>query len=195
MSDVQYACTVVVAIVLLSTPPIATGLEATMATHMLVQIPAFVALGILLARMVPAAVMKAVGRYNAHGLVGLMLAMCVSAVWMVPRAIDAATIDASASVAKTVSLVGTGIAVRLSWSAAGTIVQLFFVGNWTWMTAAVGLFYVESPLRLCNAYLINDQYATGGGLLVLSLSVFILWAVGQGGEIQVPDRREDLSGS
>jgi hypothetical protein len=43
------------------------------------------------------------------------------------------------------------------------------------MTAIVGLLYQDTPARLCNAYLLDDQLRAGQGLVLLSVALPALW--------------------
>ena len=50
-----------------------------------------------------------------------------------------------------------------------------FLGNLLAMTAIVGLLYIDSPLRLCNAYLQDDQILLGQWLVGISATLGLLW--------------------
>ena len=43
------------------------------------------------------------------------------------------------------------------------------------MTAIVGLLYIDSPLRLCNAYLQDDQIRLGQWLVGISSALGLAW--------------------
>jgi uncharacterized membrane protein YqjE len=68
-----------------------------------------------------------------------------------------------------------GAALRLSWRAAGLVVQGFFLGNMLPMTAVVGQLYIDAPLRLCNAYLLDDQARLGQWLIALAVLLALAW--------------------
>ena len=53
--------------------------------------------------------------------------------------------------------------------------QGFFLGNVLPMTAAAGQLYQDSPLRLCNAYLLDDQVRLGQWLVALAVAAGIAW--------------------
>ena len=67
------------------------------------------------------------------------------------------------------------MALRLSWRRAGLLVQGFFLGNVLPMTAAVGQLYQDAPVRLCNAYLLDDQVRLGWMLVALAVAVALAW--------------------
>lgn len=157
------------------TPHARDLLEGSMFLHMLVQIPALVLAGYWLSAEMPARFREALQTFNAQGVTGWALASLVVTFWMLPRALDMAVADPAVDVAKFAVLLLVGLAIRLSLAVSGTVVQLFFLGNWAWMTATVGLLYVETPERLCNAYLSGDQTVTGYGLVLEALIISAAW--------------------
>lgn len=161
--------------VLLAWPPLRHALEASMWRHMVLQFPLLMAAGALLAAALPPRTRGAVARWNAHGIAGLVLVACVLAVLMVPRVLDLALRDPAIEAAKVAVLLGAGAALRLSWRAAGLVVQGFFLGNMLPMTAVVGQLYIDAPLRLCNAYLLDDQARLGQWLIALAVLLALGW--------------------
>lgn len=158
-----------------ATPPARGLLEGSMALHMLVQVPLLVLAGYWLSAALPVRFRQTLQSFNAQGITGWALASLVLAFWMLPRALDAAVALPAVDAAKFAVLLLAGLAIRLSLAASGTVVQLFFVGNWAWMTATVGLLYVETPERLCNAYLSADQATTGYALVSQAAVICALW--------------------
>ncbi len=161
--------------VLLAWPPLRHALEASMWRHMVLQFPLLMAAGALLAAALPPRARGAVARWNAHGIAGLVLVACVLAVLMVPRVLDLALRDPAIEAAKVAVLLGAGAALRLSWRAAGLVVQGFLLGNMLPMTAVVGQLYIDAPLRLCNAYLLDDQARLGQWLIALAVLLALAW--------------------
>lgn len=156
-------------------PGLRPWLEADMARHMLLQFPLVIASGFWMAGLLPMRMQSVVARFNVAGISGLVLALLVASLWMVPRALDEAVRAWPVEAAKIASLWLAGAALQLSWKRAGPVVQLFFLGNWAWMTATIGMVYMESPLRLCNVYLVDDQRTTGMGLMAAALLLPLLW--------------------
>jgi hypothetical protein len=114
-----------------------------------------------------------VARWNAHGIAGLVGVALVLAVLMVPRVLDlAARRHRGRQVRRAAA---AGAALRLSWRAAGLVVQGFFLGNMLPMTAVVGQLYIDAPLRLCNAYLLDDQARLGQWLIALAVLLALGW--------------------
>ena len=161
--------------VLLAWPTLRQALEASMWRHMVLQFPLLMAAGALLAAALPPRARGAVARWNAHGIAGLVLVAVVLAVLMVPRVLDLALREPAIEAAKCAALVLAGAALRLSWRAAGLVVQGFFLGNVLPMTAVVGQLYIDAPLRLCNAYLLDDQARLGQWLIALAVLLALGW--------------------
>lgn len=155
----------------LALPPVRQLLEASMTLHMLVQFPLLVLAGFLLARMIPAPWRLRADAWNAHGIAGLLASGLVLMLLMIPRVLDLSLLDARIEAAKFLALLGCGMALQLSWRRAGLLVQGFFLGNLLPMTAAAGQWFQDTPVRVCNAYLLDDQLRLGQGLVLLSIVV------------------------
>jgi hypothetical protein len=156
-------------------PPMRQVLEAGMAAHMLLQFPVLIAAGILLAGQAPPALRARSAKWNAHGITGLALAALSTSLGMIPRLLDLALTDMRAETVKCAVLILCGIALRLSWRPAGIVVQGFFLGNVLPMMAIAGSLYTDTPLRLCNAYRLDEQLWVGQGLIWLAGGVGALW--------------------
>ena len=55
------------------------------------------------------------------------------------------------------------------------MLQGFFLGMLLPMMAVVGQLYIDSPLRLCNAYLLDDQERLGRWLIGLAAVFALAW--------------------
>lgn len=164
-----------VVLALLLVPVLRQWLTASMWRHMALQFPAWMAVGAWLVAGLSPAARARIARWNAYGISGLVGAGIVLAVLMVPRVLDLALVSPSIEAAKCVALLFAGAALRLSWRAAGLVVQGFFLGNVLPMTAVVGQLYADSPLRLCNAYLLDDQARLGHGLVSAAALLAVGW--------------------
>ena len=180
----------VVGLALLCLPRVRHALEASMWRHMIVQFPLLMGAGALLAAGLPARARAGVARCNAHGIAGLLAVALVLAVGMVPRVLDLALLRPEVEWTKLAALLAAGAALRLSWRPAGLVLQFFFLGNVLPMMAVVGSLYVDSPLRLCNAYLLDDQVRLGKWLIGVASVVAVVWLAWVTWQ-QV--RREDLA--
>ena len=159
----------------LATPPMRALLESSMWRHMVLQFPLWMLAGALLAAALPARARASLARWNALGISGLLWVALVLAVLMVPRVLDLALRAPAVEVLKCSALMLAGAALRLSWQPAGRVVQGFFLGNVLPMMVVVGQLYVDSPLRLCNAYLLDDQERLGRWLIALAALLAVAW--------------------
>ena len=165
----------VVLLALLILPPLRHALEAGMSLHMLVQYPALMLAGALLGAALPKTIRARLSAWNALGISGLVACVLFLAVLMIPRVLDLALVDTRVEFAKVAALLFSGAVLRPSWRAAGLVVQAFFLGNILPMTIIVGTLYQDSPLRLCNAYRLDDQQQLGLALLWVAIAIAIAW--------------------
>lgn len=172
-------------------------LTALMSSHMLVQIPLLILAGALAERALwmarrrvlegtatlesrispdrPGNATQPSWSYNEYGIPGLLLASLVGAAWMIPKALDDALTDWKVAAFKYIGLPLCGWVLGNSWRRAPLVVKLFFVGNFCWMSAIVGMIYLDQPARLCNAYLLGDQDWAGRGLIALAVLIPLVW--------------------
>lgn len=150
-------------------------LEASMWRHMVLQYPLWIAAGALCALALPERARCAIAACNVKGVAGLAYITIALAVLMVPRVLDLALVIPAVEVIKLAALFLIGAAALLSWRAAGVVLQSFFFGGVLGMTATVGMLYTESPLRLCNAYLLDDQERLGTWLTTAASIAGVVW--------------------
>jgi hypothetical protein len=155
--------------------PLRPWLEASMLTHMLVQFPLLMLAGSLMAPAMPALASRALARWNGLGLAGLVLLAAVLSLVMIPRMLDLALADARIEALKFSALVVAGAGARASWRTAGTVVQAFFLGSVLPMTVAAGSLYSDAPVRLCNAYLLDEQQRVGAALVASAAACGVAW--------------------
>lgn len=172
------AAAAVLLLCVLALPALRQLLESGMTRHMLAQYPLLAACGWLLAGALPAAWRIRVARWNVLGISGLFAVALVLGVLMIPRVLDLALVDGRVELAKSLALLACGAALRLSWRRAGLLVQGFFLGNVLPMTAVAGYLYQDSPIRLCNAYLLDDQLRLGQLLVGICIAVALAWLAG-----------------
>lgn len=162
-------------LLILAIPAVRSMMEGDMALHMLLQFSLILLAGWLLAQGLPEQTRAELRKWNHAGIAGLLLTAMVLMFWMIPRALDMALSDGTMEFWKFLTLLLAGAALELSWQAAGLIVRGFFLGNVLPMMMVVGWLYIEAPIRICNAYLVDDQSRTGSGLLALSIAGSMIW--------------------
>lgn len=169
---------ILVLLLLLALPTARQALEASMTIHMLVQYPLLAGAGFVLANTLSSAWVDRLNAWNAYGLSGLFAAALIPAILMIPRVLDLALVNGQVETAKWLALIFCGAAIRLSWIPAGLLVQGFFLGNVLPMMAVVGNLYESSAVRVCNAYLLEDQAQLGQWLLWIATVIGVLWFYG-----------------
>lgn len=165
---------------LLLLPPVKQALESSMTAQMLVQLPLLIGIGGVLSRAVPAKMLARVAPWNQLGLTGLVLVSVMSALWMLPRTLDASVTEPLVAAAKYLSLpLLIGLPLALSWPRMNFIVRGVFLLEGIATCFRLGWLYLVSPERLCNLYLLDDQQRLGQYLLVIGTALLL----GVGGQL------------
>lgn len=160
----------------LSIPPLRSVIEQSMAWHMAVQMPLLVLAGALAAHATPARfAANMLVSFNHFGLTSFMAAQGIVAYWMLPLAIDRAVVNPGFDVLKLVTLFISGVLLHGAFKRAPLALQLFFMGYWVSMMAWLGIYFATTDLRLCNAYSLEGQVATGWSVLGLGLLLGAVW--------------------
>ncbi len=155
--------------------PVRHTVESSMLLHMLVQFPLLLASGAASGRLLVAASASARRAWTVidhGGLLGMVILSAVSALWMVPAALDATLTEPGAAALKYTSWWLAGLALALSWRRMSDVLRLFLLGSLAWMFATAGLLFFDSEQRLCVNYRLDEQAATGMALLALSGLLF-----------------------
>ena len=150
-------------------------LEASMTRHMLLQFPLLAAVGFGMAFSLSTRWVERINSWNRYGMSGLFITALLLALLMIPRLLDMALNDWRIEVGKYAALLFCGAALALSWRPAGLLLQGFFLGNVLPMMAVVGYLFESSPVRVCNAYLLDDQALLGQALVWIAAVIAIVW--------------------
>ncbi|HWV39955.1 MAG TPA: hypothetical protein VN033_15905 [Vulgatibacter sp.] len=169
------------AIALLAAPPLDAWLDGSMPRLLLVETPAWIALGWMAVRGRGrrGAIDEALGRWDPGGAAGLVFFLGVLAFWMLPRSVDLVGASRFANQAMHASLLAAGAALgaslpRLSFIVRGAL-GIYAVS----MTFSMGILYTTYDALLCGTFDLFQQRATGRLLLLLSPVVLVL-VVGAG---------------
>ncbi len=163
----------------LSVPPLRSVIEQSMPWHMVFQMPLLVLAGALTYAALPPHFglrhLAKLSQFNHFGLTGFMAAQVIIACWMLPMAIDRAVVQPPFDTIKLATLFTSGLLLADAFKRAPSVLQLFFMGYWVSMMCWLGIYFATTDLRLCNAYLMQSQVATGWGLLALGLLLGVVW--------------------
>jgi hypothetical protein len=141
-------------------------LEATMLGHALVQLPALVLAGHLL---VPRAKNRSL---DPLALPVLLVAIFATAVWMLPRMLDASLGDPRYEAAKLATLpLLVGVPLAWSWPRLSVLARAFVWSNLLSMLLTLGWLYKAAPTRVCNYYLLEEQQLLGTAMLSLAAAI------------------------
>lgn len=161
----------------LSVTPFRALIEQSMFVQMVVQMPLLFVGGFLLTRLRwVQCVLQGGASWNVYGLTGLMLAQTILVYWMLPISIDRAIVIPWVDGLKIVSMIIAGVFVGDALRRSPATLQLFFMGYFAAMTIWLGIYFIVTQTRLCNAYSLNSQRWTGYGLLLISLLVVGAWS-------------------
>lgn len=159
-------------------------LESSMALHMLLQMPLLIAAGICLQvalpeRACPSALLQQWRQCDQHGVCSLLAILLIATYWMIPISVEQAVTSLQFDVLKFVALFIAGMLLPGGLRRSNLIIQIFLIGNLCGMMAIIAMLFQDTPQRLCNSYLLDDQSVTGDGLLCFSLLIPMAWLVAQ----------------
>lgn len=152
-----------------------TWLEASMARHMVIQLPALFIAGWFMFGQTNS--INSLAKIDAHGLTSFVFILSVSTYWMIPRALELSIKSSLYEAAKFATLIFAGALAPSALKRANQIVQLFFIGNFCAMAAIFGLLYQDQLKQLCNAYTVDDQALAGVGLVIIACTIPLIWYV------------------
>lgn len=156
--------------------PVRAGLERDMALHMVVQLPLLIGIGVLLAGIVRAREPRWLAEADWLGIPGLIVVLCATSFWMLPRMLDAAIADPRVDLGKFLSLpLLAGLPLGLSWRRMPALGRAFLWANFIPKLGAVGGLYLAAPIRLCAYYRLDQQEAAGWSLIIVATALAMLW--------------------
>lgn len=159
--------------------PVRHAVEASMFSHMVLQLPMLVLAGLLAGRRIRGPIAGRIAAIDAFGLSSVLMISTVSLAWMIPAALDLTLISPPVNLLKYLSLWSASFLLGTALRRITLGVETFLLGNLVWMLATAGLLYMDATTRLCVNYLFDEQRATGLGLLALaaalSLRLMVRW--------------------
>lgn len=140
-----------------------------MRRHLLLQIPALLALGAVLG--------FEAGRHSGpgpHRLSGLAFGLGAIGFWLIPRSLDAAVARQGVDLLLHLSMCAAGAALASSVPALPFALQMMLGVNGIAMLGAMGAVYSNTPWLVCASYDLAQQRRLGAALLGVAP---ILWAM------------------
>jgi len=161
----------------LSIPPFRFLIEQSMMMQMVIQMPLLFIGGAFLNHFPRAKkITQFVSPFNTFGLTGFMLAQIILIYWMLPISIDRAVVIPIYDIAKVISMIIAGFWVGDALERSPPALQLFFIGYFAAMMIWLGIYFINSDLRLCNVYSLSSQYWTGYCLCFISAAIVTFWS-------------------
>ena len=165
---------------LISLGPVASMFTTSLVMHVAVQFPLLIAIGWVLGVQA-----GNTARYkrlnillNRNGLPGIFFATFVLAFWMIPRWIDLSLGSTVIELTKCVSLtVLIGVPLGFSWKRLHPVAVAVVKIELLTMLFRLGWIYMVSPDRLCNNYLIGEQYVLGQVFICAGFLIGLVWLV------------------
>jgi hypothetical protein len=156
--------------------PVRIALESEMATHMTVQVPLLIALGLLLTTVLRRHEPRWLADADWLGIPGIVLVVFATSFWMLPRALDSAIADPWIDAAKFLSLpLLVGLPLGLSWNRMPPLGRAFIWANFVPKVGAIGSLYLAAPTRLCAYYRLDQQATAGWTLIGVAVVLGALW--------------------
>ncbi|WP_144553836.1 hypothetical protein [Bacillus sp. X1(2014)] len=158
----------------LALPPVANLMESVMIIHMHMQMPLLIFTGFLFARIFQLRFPRFFEKWNGNGIPGIILFVIIVSYWTLPRSMDEALTLQSMEVFKFTSLsLLAGIPLRDSWKKLKPVSKHITFYFFIIMFSAMGWLYIDSPVQLCNNYLIIDQITLGWGFITTAICMVI----------------------
>lgn len=163
--------------VFLVLPPVSTFLESHMVLHMHMQMPLLVITGLLMAPFFQKCFAFLFAKWNQNGIAGILLFIIIITYWMIPKTMDDALSSMTVELFKFISLPFLGgVPLRDSWIKLQDYLKISVIALFTIAFLAMGLLYIQSPIQLCNNYLLVEQITLGWAYLFMSLG-FIVYLI------------------
>ena len=165
------------AIVLFVVSPLRTAIEQTLFTHVLIEYPIYIVLGLYLGKT-QNKFFKISKTINHGGIPGILVATFTLAFWMIPRWMDTCVSEPEVALIRAVTLTYlVGVSLAVSWPIAHIITRSLIKIELLATLFRMGWIYQISPERLCNNYLISDQIILGSFFIYLGYFVAAYWLI------------------
>jgi hypothetical protein len=155
-------------------PPVAQFMESVMVIHMHMQMPMLVIAGLLMSRFFQIRFPEFFEKWNQKGVPGIILFVIIICFWMLPRTMDEALTLHHVEIFKFISLPFlAGVSLRDSWMKLGSTGRNGIITGFTILFIGMGWLYINSPVQLCNNYLLIEQITLGWGFVTTAIALII----------------------
>lgn len=163
--------------VFLIIPPIAHFMEKLMVIHMHMQMPMLVIAGLLMARFFQIKFPGFFEKWNHNGVPGILLFIIIVCYWMLPRSMDEALTEQGVEIFKFISMPFlAGVPLRDSWQKLSSNGKNGIIIGFTILFIGMGWLYINTPVQLCNNYLMIEQLTLGWGFITTAIGMIIYLA-------------------
>ncbi|WP_085993274.1 hypothetical protein [Oceanobacillus senegalensis] len=159
--------------IILVTLPIRNAMESLMIVHMLVQLPLLILVGWLVSKRQVKRLRSFFEKVNANGVPGIILVLSLSIYWMLPRSLDEALTFTHVEFLKFISLPIVGVLLKDSWYKLRGFGKTFIFLDYLSMFGLLSWLYIDTPIQICNNYLLSQQQVLGWGLLFIVLIMIL----------------------
>ena len=160
---------------LIAFTPAGALLEASLTSHVVVEIPLLILVGIIVGNQLKP---RLSGILPVIEIPCILLTCFTLAFWMIPRWLDASLNDPVIANIKYLSLpLLAGIPLALSWRNLHFIARGLVKIEFLAMLFRLGWIYLISPDRLCNNYLLSEQQQLGYVFIFLGFVLGIIWLI------------------
>ncbi len=138
------------------------------------QMPLLIITGFLFARLFQLRFPRFFEKWNRNGIPGIILFGVIVTYWTMPRSMDEALTTQGMEVFKFISLpILAGVPLRDSWKKLKPIVKNIVFYFFIFVFFGMGWLYIDSPVQLCNNYLIIEQITLGWGFITTAICMVI----------------------
>ncbi|GGA74038.1 hypothetical protein [Ornithinibacillus halotolerans] len=160
-------------------PPIRIYMESMMIIHMLVQLPLLIVVGWCIGEYIENKYPKLFELINGNGVSGIIIFVAITMFWMLPRTLDEALTFPIYEIFKFISLPLAGFLLKDSWRKIKAFGRIFIYLNYLSMFGLMGWLYLDSPIQICNNYLLEQQKTLGWGFIFITalMVLYVLQSV------------------
>lgn len=160
----------------LAMPPVRSGFEAGLVSHMLLQLPLLGYGGWHVGVALRSTGKSTLEDWDRYGVTGFILTVCIALFWMLPRSIETSLNEPGYELAKFMSVPLAGFALASSYPRAPPLLRGLLLSHVISMFGVLAWTFLAAPVRLCLAYLAAEQLIAGYIFLATGLALAAYWS-------------------